>query len=252
MRPDQAVARLGFIQMNSRTSDVVGFEPTHVSRNTSGGHMNALLRLSLIGALGCWAAESTAIPVLSIDMDPVAAGIQGTLTVEQGATFQIDVVLDTDGNDVAGFELDISPGGVNGFPAMATGIDVLPVFGTGDTLGFPNTVVDEQTLDNGSGEAAVAASQGVFGTPANGASLRLATLDYEAIAVGSLDMDINDFRLTDSVGGLLTASVFDGAVDITSAVPAPAAAMLIATGLLSLRWRPRSARACAVNNAQPS
>lgn len=206
--------------------------------------MNALFKSYLVGALACWVMEAAASPVVSIDMDPSEAGIQNALIIAQGMTFQIEVILDTDGLDVAGFEFDIAPGGISGFPAMASGIDVLPVFGAGDTFGFPNTVVDEQTLDNSSGEAAAAASQGVFGAAVNGAFMRLATLEYAAIALGSLALDLNDLRLADTVGGFLMASVSDGQLEVTAAVPTPSAALLLIVGWLALLVRKSKRAQC--------
>ena len=171
-------------------------------------------------------------------MDPNTIGIQDVLEVQAGDSFSVRIVLNTDGLAVNSFEFDIHPGGIGGLSATATGIQVMQVFGASDTFGFPNTEIDEQTLDNGSGEAAGAATNGVFGTEANGSQLTLAALDYEALTAELLDFDLNDVRLFDALGALMLADIQDGQLTVTAAssAPVPATALLMGLGLIGLRW----------------
>ena len=201
--------------------------------------MNMTRTRLLFGVLALFGvAPAFALPNVAVDLDPGTAGIQDLISIQVGDTIAIEVLLDTDGSQVSSFEFDIAPGGVAGFAVTATSITVNELFGTGDTLGFPNTEIDEQTLDNGNGEAAGAATQGVFGSLAVGSGLLLATLEFEGLFAGLVDIDLNDVRLFDAVGSqILPITIADGQISVTSpsGVPVPGTGLLLTLALFGLR-----------------
>lgn len=195
--------------------------------------------LGVVSALLWATAEAT--PVVAVDLDPGTAGIQSSLSVEEGEGFVVEIVMDTDGNEVGNFEFDLAPGSVAGFPVVAVGIDVNELFGSG----FLETLIGEETLDNGFGDAAGKAGS-VLGTPANGSGLLLATLTYRASAPGTAHLDLNDVFLFDALGGALSPVVdVDGQVTVTPqsvGVPVPGVLWLLVSGLMILKRMRRTER----------
>lgn len=186
----------------------------------------------LLGLL--WSLHAPADPIVALDLDVDMSGIQSSRSIAAGQSFALDVLLDTDGSEVWGFSFDLFPGGIAGLPITATGISVSPVFGAGvDIFGDPNTDISEQTLDNGSGEAAATAVAGLFGNPADGAGIRLARLTYATVTAGLIDLLLNNVSLSDEFGVGYPFSTRNGAVEVAAApvVPAPPGLALIAAGL---------------------
>jgi hypothetical protein len=204
-----------------------------------------LHKQSLLGTLlAVLAAPLAAAPILSIDMDPAAPGIQSTLKVFRGSDFTIDVVLDTDGESLNYIGFDLFPTGGSTGPLTATELRVNEgLFGSG----ISQTEVFLSTLDNGAGEIGVAVGMSLLGIPINGGGLFISSIDFVASTPGRFLLDLNDVVLRDFLGEVASEPPTDGSVDVLS-VPVPAVAILLAAGFPLLLCM----RICGLKEARPS
>jgi hypothetical protein len=217
---------------------------------------------------------ASAVPIVSIDMDPGTAGIQNSLNVLLGSSFDVSVVITGDGTSA--FEtavLEVAFSGAGPVLGLAAGTGS-PVAGDLAALApFPSTflsalaVIDASTgspvalgsaLDTltlpsptTSGLAGLIAFFGPFSTIPAGQTAELFRLTFDALSVGSSQLSASAGLL----GGLAlagTALTFDtqsGTVSVTdpgagpTPAPEPSVLMLLSTGLLSLVWSRRRKRA---------
>lgn len=193
------------------------------------------MKTNILGAaLTCgllWSTGAAAGPVIAVDMDPATAGVQSALSIAAGQSFAIDVVLDTDGALLSGFELSLTPGALTGLPIIATQILAYPVFGSDND----DTDVDVLTLDDGGAGVAAAALVQNLGDPANGDALPLIRITYSALLAGVQILDLFDVLLVDPDGLELQFTSSDGLVTVTAPVPLPSALALLGLGLPLLR-----------------
>jgi hypothetical protein len=204
--------------------------------------MHLQMTLALLPALLALAATpALGAPMLALDMDRSAPGIQSDLTVTLDQVFDVDVLLDTDGESVGGFEFELFPGAIPGLAATATNIVVHPIFGDTDA---------SSSLDAG-GAARAEALLGLFGSPVSGTGLRLATLSYQALALGDLDLELQSIALFDALtfAPIIPVGAENGRVRVVGTTPILASPMLVAVGLVSTvatlrrrRHAPASAR----------
>lgn len=196
-----------------------------------------LALLVLFGTGGPTAAG----PILSVDMDPVAPGVQTTLDVGLNSSFTIELMLNTDGQDILGVSFDLLPGTGSSGPMAATALRMNDaLFGSG----MFQTSILEAVLDDGSGQVSGSVARGLFGVPVNASALVVAAIDFTALEIGSFLMDLNNVHLSGAVGPDAPGI---GAVTVSS-VPAPGGVLLLLSGLGV--WLGGGRRRCAIPSAR--
>jgi hypothetical protein len=190
----------------------------------------------LFAVLALWLGNASAALMIAVDMDPGTAGIQSSRSVSLGSTFGIEVLLDTDGQDVWAFEFDLYPGNVAGLAVRATSIAVSPVFGSG----AGETDITVETLDKGAGQASAAASA-LLGSPVNGTGLVLAELDFLAATTGTIAIQLLNYFVYDFGGDPFgSVDAMHGSATVSD-VPVPPSALILLPGVLVLGLRRRGA-----------
>lgn len=225
---------------------------------------------SLAAALILFGGSTTAsaVPVVSIDLDPGTAGIQSSLSVVSGASFTIDMVLTGDGVfafDSFAFAADFnnlgavlglsggtgSPaaGGITGLaPILAADLFSGAPVGPGTPLtpsGVPFPLTPGFTASSdGVGIVSLGLPFGPLPIPA-GVTIDLFSLTLVAMAPGASDVIPNAGGLP---GGLLLGGLALGGAPVpfattggtvtvmpsVGAIPLPAAVWLFATALVGL------------------
>ncbi|OUR77347.1 hypothetical protein A9Q83_11670 [Alphaproteobacteria bacterium 46_93_T64] len=197
------------------------------------------------------ATNASAIPVISVDLDPTTPGIQTTLNVIAGSSFTFDMVLTGDGSslfDLFAFAADFnSSGAVLGLPggmrvagtiagtAPVTALDISTAATTvpGSLLGtLPFPVTPGFTTSSG-GVGIISLTTPFAGPIPAGTTIDLFSLTLNALTPGTS-------RIIPSTGGGLGGLVYAGAFVPTtlrggsvtvSAIPLPAAFPLFAAAL---------------------
>jgi PEP-CTERM motif len=164
-------------------------------------------------------------PVVSLDLDPVAGGIQSTLSVLPGTQFTVDVVITgvDPGNPLNGFTFDLVY-----LPAILTADGVmdggflLPAVNISEMdLTAPDVNFTETTL-------------GAMGASGSGI---LAHVLFTAMAPGFSQLSMNDVAITNPAGQSIALSgIANGGVTVT---PEPGTVLLFAMGLLGLVFTAR-------------
>lgn len=183
------------------------------------------------GFLCAWALACLAVPAAATTLSITAA----PASVKVGDTFVLDVVV-TDANDLYGFQFDI---------AFAAPVLQAREVVEGDFLaaGGAATSFFPGFIDDAAGTVSFAANT-LLG-PGGGASGEgvLARLSFQAIAPGQGSLLLGNVVLLDSTLAELAApTLVGGSINVT-AVPEPASAALLGSGLallaMAARRRPR-------------
>jgi len=166
-------------------------------------------------------------PTVSIDADPNTAGVQSSITVHHGDTFDVDVwISDVDASTpLNGFEFDLffDAAHLSAVSVVDGGFLAAPVFTFQNTIGAVSVEFAEVTLGPG-------------GASGSGA---LATISFLVQGPqGASALDLQNVVLSASFGvPIATAAIVDGAVGV---VPEPTGAVLFAVGLLVAGSRRRT------------
>ena len=176
-----------------------------------------------------WSQSSVAAPIVSVDMDPTTAGIQSSLTVQQGSSFSVDIFI-------SGVEPTAS---LNGFQLMLTdslGLATAQSRTLGDFLPAPPLALlppVELPFSPGSDVLIGGTSIGFVGGIGSGI---LATVDFIANTAGATSLALSNVLLTSTLGTpILGVQTANGALTIESgpsqlSAP-PALALLLLGGL---------------------
>ena len=191
-------------------------------------HPIKVTAIALLAALS-WSKAGIAAPIVSVDMDPTTAGVQSSLTVQQGDTFSIDIFI-------SGVEPTLP---LNGFQLMLTDGSALAT-AESRTLGSfipapPVTIAPPIELPFTAGSDVLIGGTAI-GFVGNSGSGVLATVDFVANAAGTTSLALSSVSLTSppafSIPGVTTV---DGSLTIQSgpsqlSAP-PALALLLLGGL---------------------
>lgn len=212
---------------------------------------------------------ASALPMISVDLDPGTAGIQSALTVDPGDTFTVDVVYTGDGAatfDAFAFDVvfnDMGAGvlglvGGTGSPTAGSIAATAPIaaldafggvfvgIGIGDALtpsGVPFPIAAPFTAgSDGLGMFSIALPFG-GGVPIGaGVDVDLFTLGLVALAPGmsSVAPSLGVKPIPPPLGGLFIAgapvghTLASGSVTVTAPIPAPTTIALLGIGLAGL------------------
>jgi len=184
------------------------------------------------------ASPALAVPIVSVDADPVAAGVQASAEVVVGSSFEIDIVVaDVGPEALFGFQFTLlyDPGALLALTVVDGGFLPAPIFEVDETLGIGFVSFSEITL-----AAAGATGGGV-----------LATLTFQALAEGGSLLDLVQssdpaatlilsgflgFPLCGSPGSPPACGIGDGALTVVAdlpdgePIPEPSAALLFLAG----------------------
>ncbi len=233
------------------------------------------LGMALAGLLGLSGHAATAAVIL-VDADPATIGVQNTRTVNQGANFSVDVVLDTTGvgadtvfdttslgisfNDAGAIlsSLGASAGAVAGAPFIS-GFPGLPADLFGIATVAPGAALTMSVIPPGVPAAGFASTSGLFGlfdspftVPADTVTT-LFSFAFSADAAGTSTLLASN---TDAV--LSELELFGSPIDVDlvsasvtvmasngdpNAVPVPGSMLLFGSALLGFAWSRRRQRA---------
>ena len=168
-------------------------------------------------------ATSLAAPIVALDADPTQAGVQASLTVTAGTSFEVElVVLDVSASSpVQSFqiELGVSSTAVTPLDALDGSFLEAPVLTLQEIL-TPSSVRFAQLSADPSG----ASGGGV-----------LARFLFEATAPGDAALTLPTVLLSAPFGTPIFVAEIRGANVEVAAVPEPTAALLFAIGLIAAR-----------------
>lgn len=170
---------------------------------------------ALMGASGVHA-----LPMLSIDVDPGAAGIQSARTVSVGSLFTIDVRID----GVTGlfaYDIDVSH---DSAVLTATGAPEGPFLASGGATFFdatPGTPVN-----------AVGVLLGFV--PGVSGSAVLYSIQYTTLAVGVSSLDFTFMDLLDDEFETIVPTLAGGRISVVEQVPLPSTLLALAAGFAAL------------------
>lgn len=177
-----------------------------------------------------WSQSSVAAPIVSVDMDPTTAGIQSSLTVQQGSSFSVDIFI-------SGVEATAP---LNGFELMLTdsaGLATAQNRTLGPFLPAPPAAIlppIELPFSPGSDVLIGGNAIGLVGGIGSGV---LATVDFIANSAGTTSLALSSVQLTAVLGlPILGATAEDGSLTIESGpsqLPAPPALALLLLGGLA-------------------
>lgn len=194
-----------------------------------------VLLLGLMLSVGILSAS--AVPILSI--------APSTAVVQPSQSFSLDISI-TDALDLYAFQFDLafdpailSAGGITEGPFLPTGGATFFIAGTIDNVTGAITFTAD-TLQTA-----------ILGVDGSGT---LATVSFQALALGTSPITLSSVVLLDSNLGDITASTADGTV-MVSAVPEPSTWLLIVTGcvgLIDYGWRSQQWKSGADANTYPA
>jgi hypothetical protein len=175
----------------------------------------------LLMLIGVWSAsEASAVSLVSIQ--------PASLVVPLGQSFTLDIDI-ADVTELFSFQFDLMfHPGVLAAASITEGA-FLPSGGS--------TVFLAGTIDNTSGTISVTAGSLIGFLPGVQGSGTLATVNFQALALGTSPIALANVILLDTSLADITPNISDGAVTVQSVaalVPEPATWLLFATGLLGL------------------
>lgn len=181
--------------------------------------MSRMLTAALVAvsALLFVSAAAQALPIVSVDADPNTAGIQSTINIQNGDSFDVDIVIS--GVDAAsplnGFEFDLffDPVRLAATGVVDGGFLSAPVISIQNVIGAMSVEFAEVSL-------------GAIGASGSGT---LATISFVAQGAGDSLLDLQNVLLSAPFGVQIAGAVNDGSVGV---VPEPTGAMLFAVGFL--------------------
>jgi len=202
---------------------------------------------------------ASAILLVSIDMDPTAVGIQSDLTVVQGNTFGIDLVLTSDGTpiDTAIFQVDFNDTGsvlgmtggptAGSFAAMgafiidAFNLAPVPVIAGFTTLTTSPSAPTPPYVSTSGSAGLVSLLGPIFLPPLSVTDIF--GLNFDALALGTSTLTASDSFGLGGLAGFGQALLFDavgGTVTVVAAssgplpIPEPASLLLLGLGLFGV------------------
>jgi hypothetical protein len=190
---------------------------------------------------------ASAVPIISIDTNPGMAGIQNSLTVNSGDTFNVDVVLTGDGTstfDTVILDLDfdssvlmfLDPPLAGSLAGQSPTSAIDPFSGLSVVQGSALTSLYGPASGSLGGVGIISAGA-PFDTIAAGATASILSLSFQAISVGSSTLQLSEiFGPILTLGGDAVDYTIEGASirseGNVSPVPEPSTMMLLASGLL--------------------
>lgn len=174
-------------------------------------------------SLGLAARPSLAVPILSVDVDPLTPGIQSSGSIALGVSATIDVVI-TDVTDLHDFELDLDFAPAILGATMVVGGPFLPT---------PLTIESDITApDVNFAQVSLLPLTGASGSGV------LASVTFDTLSGGTSFLSLNDVILAAPLGLPIFLSpddVVGGSLRVVgTAIPEPATALLLGLGLLAL------------------
>lgn len=165
-------------------------------------------------------SSALALPIVSVDVDPLTPGIQSAFQAIIGNPLTVDVVISgVDASEPLNafeFDLDFDPAILTPLSVVAGGFLLAPVFVVENNIAAPDVNFAGVTL---------AASGNV------GAGI-LATIQFDIVGFGTTVLDLNDVILSAPFGSSITVgSINDGNV---MATPEPATFLLVGAGLAGI------------------
>jgi hypothetical protein len=190
--------------------------------------MKYLVRFTIFIAALLPASVSHALPILSIDVDPAAGGIQASRTVTVGSTFMVNVRID----DVTGlYAYDID---VDHNSAVLTATNALegPFLAAGGATFFHAPTPADPVN-------AVATLLGAV--PGVSGSGVLYSIQYSALAVGSSLLDFTSLDLLDDQFNPIQPELAAGSINVVAQIPEPSTLLMLGVGFagLAAARRPR-------------
>jgi hypothetical protein len=177
----------------------------------------APLRLLAAALVLLSAAPALAVPLVFLDTDPLASGVQESRTVAPGESFDVDIVVLLEAwNPLNAFELDLL------FDASV--LSALAV-ADGGFLASPSVVFEADVTAPDVNFAAFTLGPG----EASGLGI-LGKVHFEAAAAGTSELVLADVKLSAPFGVPLPAALRHGSIRVVPAVPEPRAAALFALG----------------------
>lgn len=176
-----------------------------------------------------------AVPILSVDTDPGTAGVQSSLSVEAGTSFNVDVFISGVtplGLNAFDFNLLFDPSKLAATSIVDGGFMAPPFLELVNSVAGGSAQFAELTL-------------GPIGAIGEGV---LATISFDALAAGISNLSFGPVILSEPfgipmpVGALLGASI---TVTDSSAIPLPATSLLLFLGLVGLRLSRKTAVAAS-------
>ena len=188
------------------------------------GHPIKVTAIALLAALS-FSKTGVAAPIVSVDMDPTTAGVQSSVTVQQGEIFSVDIFISgvEATSPLNTFNLTLS-----GYRALVTALSA----SLGPFLPSPNVSIGPFFAGSfarigglGLGPTAAASGDGI-----------LASISFSADVVGTSGLQLSNVELSQPFGIAITDfSLLNGSVTIESgpsqlSAP-PALALLLLGGL---------------------
>jgi len=194
-------------------------------------YRRALRIVGLMTFVLCTAPPASAALILSVDVDPLTAGIQSNIVVPFGSSLDVDIFIDgvESASPLNAFQFDLD--------FIAAVLDATAVV-DGGFVPAPSTILNPD-LTPPDVNFAVFNLTGI----GNSGSGVLATISFDAIGLGVSLLDLNDVVLSAPFGVSIS---IDGIIDASVTVSAPANVPLPATPWLLLSvlpwaWRRRAA-----------
>lgn len=192
--------------------------------------MQLLARVIVVAGVALLADSARAIPIVSVDADPTAPGIQDTRTVTQGESFDVDIVISGIEASAAlhAYELDVAYD-----PAILTGLALVD----SGFLGASSFTLESDVAPPDFNFAQTIVGQ--TGVVADGVLL---TLRFSADRVGESLLDLNDVLLSAPRGvPIALAGTADARIRVEP-IPEPQAVALFLGGFAVVafgltRWR---------------
>lgn len=190
--------------------------------------MSRLAGIVLAAALAFLPTSAIGVPIVSVDVDTAAAGVQSQREVVDGDAFTVAVlvadVAESNPLNAAEFDIGFDSSMLNPSQVVTGGFLVQPTILVESDLTPPDVNFAEATLG----------SDAVSGTGV------LATVSFQSLAVGTTTLDLNDVILSAPFGEEISISAANDAT--LTIVPEPSVGALVGFGVLLLRVTRRTAR----------